>query len=110
MKYQKEFSEFTEKSRLGEYRISGSEPIPDYMVEGVLNYVMLGIPPGDFLTGVITNNLKQAVFYADGQNRPAIPSYVYWFYNEAPGRCWGSVGEMEEWMEKGGLIGGREKT
>ena len=72
--------------------------IPAHMQDAIRRYVIQGYKPGDFLTGVITNNLRQAVGHADETNLPLLKTYVQWFYNEAPGSCWGSVQAMNEWM------------
>lgn len=72
--------------------------IPDYMMDGINRYVNEGIKPGRFLTAIICNNLSDAVGYADDNNLPNIPAFVSYFYNEAPGYCWGSPKQMEAWM------------
>jgi len=72
--------------------------IPPHMQEAIRRYVVQGIKPGDFLTGVITNDLRRAVGCADEQNIGLLKLYVQWFYNEAPGSCWGSLENMNEWM------------
>lgn len=83
--------------------------IPGYMHDSIEEYVQLGVKPGDFLCAVISNNLKEAVMYADDINLSNLPAYVNYFYNYAPLECWGSRIEMERWIKKGGLIGVREK-
>lgn len=72
--------------------------IPDHMQGAIRRYVMHGIKPGDFLTGIITNDLRRAVGHADGKNLPLLPLYVQWFYNEPPSGCWGSPEIMQRWM------------
>lgn len=77
----------------GEY-----DQIPAHMQSAIMRYIELGIKPGDFLTAVITNDLRNAVGYADATNLPLIPLYVRWFYNEAPSGCHGSTAEMKNWI------------
>jgi len=72
--------------------------IPPHMQEAIRRYVVQGIKPGDFLTAVITNDLRGAVGRADAVNLPLLKTYVQWFYNIAPGSCWGSHDNMREWM------------
>jgi len=79
--------------------------IPDYMEDGIENYINYGLEPGGFLTAIICNDLKSAVMRADGQNIGNIPAYVAYFYNHAPIDCWGSYDLMVKWCEKGGLNG-----
>ncbi len=74
--------------------------IPDHMLEGIERYIDHGIPPGHFLTAIITNNLREAVGRADDDNVQIIPAYVGYFYNEAPSACWGSIEKMNAWINK----------
>lgn len=79
--------------------------IPDYMAGGIKRYIEDGIPPGDFLSAIITNDLRTAVFHADDYNIRNIPAYIFYFYNEVPSTCWGSVKSMSDWIKIGGLNG-----
>jgi hypothetical protein len=72
--------------------------IPEHMQDALRRYVIQGIKPGDFLTAVILNDLKNAVNRADETNLRLLRTYVQWFYNEAPGACWGSLENMQTWM------------
>lgn len=73
--------------------------IPPHMQEVIRRYVVERIPPGDFLTAVIGNNLREAVNRADAENLPLLKLYVHWFYNVAPGQCAGSPEKMQRWLE-----------
>mgnify|MGYP001599856120 FL=1 len=73
--------------------------IPSRMMEGIVRYIDHGIPPGDFLTAVITNDFKEAVGRADEENLQNLPAYVAYFYNEAPSDCWGAKEKMTAWIE-----------
>jgi hypothetical protein len=75
------------------------------MGPGIEMYIRDGVVPGGFLTAIITNNLKDAVQYADDENVGNIPAYVDYFYNVAPARCWGSEANMQRWCIEGGLRG-----
>lgn len=74
--------------------------IPLRMMPGIWNYIDHGIIPGDFLSGVICNNLRKAVERADDENMRNIPAYAAYFYNRAPADCWGSTEKMAAWKEK----------
>jgi hypothetical protein len=76
--------------------------IPERMQEAIRLYVLHGKRPGDFLTGVITNDLRRAVGYADAENLPLLKLYVQWFYNVAPAICSGSPAHMAQWCETQG--------
>lgn len=83
--------------------------IPEYMRDGLELYVQMGVVPGDFLSAVIANDLKKAVMYADVNNMRNLPAYANFFYNYAPVDCWGSVQNLNDWHNKGGLIGIRSR-
>jgi hypothetical protein len=74
--------------------------IPDYMADGLIRYVEDGIPPGDFLTAVLENDLSEAIGRADEANIKVIPAYVFWLYNYAPIGCWGSKAKVKSWMKR----------
>ena len=74
--------------------------IPERMMGGIRRYIEHGIPPGDFLTAVICNDLKEAIGRADDENIKNIPAYVAYFYNEAPAPCWGSIELMQSWIAR----------
>ena len=78
--------------------------IPDRMMGGIERYIDNGVLPGDFLTAIIHNNLKEAVTRADDENLRNLPAYVAYFYNNAPAPCWGSEEAMKQWItnKKGG--------
>lgn len=78
----------------GEY-----EKIPAHMQQSLRRYVLEGLKPGDFLTAVICNDLRNAVGRADETNLPLLKLYVQWLYNVAPGSCWGSAEAMLKWTK-----------
>lgn len=71
--------------------------IPTHMREGLQRYINHGIAPGDFLSAVLSNDLRGAVERADDVNIVAIPNYIKFLYNYAPGGCWGSVERYKSW-------------
>jgi hypothetical protein len=73
--------------------------IPSYMLEAIHQYIHKGDPPGDFLTAVITNDLREAIARADDHNQVNLPAYIAFLHNESPGQCWGSPEKMRDWME-----------
>ena len=79
--------------------------IPDYMAGGLIRYVEDGIPPGDFLTAVIENDLSGAVGRADDANIRNIPAYAFYLYNYAPASSHGSKMAFKAWIKAGGLNG-----
>ena len=73
--------------------------IPARMMEGLKRYIENKVPPGDFLSAVICNDLKEAIGRADDENLRNLPAYVAYLYNEAPSSCWGSKKKMDKWLE-----------
>lgn len=84
--------------------------IPDRMYDALLRYVNNGIAPGDFLTAVLNNDLKEACARADDENRQLIYEYVKFLYNQAPSGCWGSPECVRAWVKRGGLTGKQEQS
>lgn len=78
--------------RSGDY-----DAIPPAVFAGLDRYTSRGVPTGDFLQAVISNDLKLAMRYADPWSMRALPAIVGWLYNEAPGNCWGSPKAYKEW-------------
>jgi len=74
--------------------------IPQRMMDAIDRYINQGIPPGDFLTAVISNDLKEALSRADEENLVNLPAYLGYFCNEAPAPCWGSEEKMKAWLVK----------
>ncbi len=74
--------------------------IPPRMMSSIRRYIDNGDPVGDFLSAVISNNLKEAVGRADDENLANLPAYVAYFYNEAPGNSWGTPETMQAWLDK----------
>ena len=73
--------------------------IPEYMRGGIVRYYENGLPPGDFLSAVIDNDLKEAIGRADGTNRNLLWNYIRWFYNWAPSGTWGFEGAVTKWCK-----------
>ena len=73
--------------------------IPARMRGAIVRYYERGLPPGHFLTAVISNDLKEAVNRADNEDVALLKNYVLWFYNYAPVGSWGSAENMQTWLE-----------
>ena len=73
--------------------------IPDRMMGGLQRWIELGVPPGNFLSAVLTNDLAKACGRADDENIENLPAYIVYLYNEAPSQCWGSVEKVQAWKE-----------
>lgn len=76
----------------------GKFRIPEHMVGAVRRYLEDHKSPGSFLEAVISNDLSEAVGAADIENLENLPAYVMFFYNEAPGNCWGTKDKYLKWI------------
>lgn len=68
--------------------------------ESIVNYVEHALRPGHFLCAVIANDLAEAVARADDAHQAALCRIVSWFYQHAPGVCWGSRASLSAWLER----------
>jgi len=71
--------------------------IPAYMHAGLLRWILYGIPPGDFLTALLSNDLRRTFEKADDTNVRCIQNYLIFLYNDAPSGCWGSKENFKSW-------------
>jgi hypothetical protein len=71
----------------------------------LIMYILEGLPVGDFLTALLTNDLKGTFQKADEENIKKIYQYVYFMWNHAPIGCWGSLEKVQEWQNHDGLKG-----
>ena len=76
--------------------------IPDYMIESLVQYILIGRPVGHFLTAIINNDLKGAVNRGDDMNQCRIVNYVKFLFNYAPHGSWGYEGSTNMWIARGG--------
>ena len=75
------------------------DKLPERLRGGAQRYIEHGIQPGDFLTAVIDNNLKESVSRADDDMIKRLLEIVSWWYWEAPAGCWGSKEKRLAWMK-----------
>ena len=78
----------------------GSWPyaMPETTVRAIRAYAVRRTPPGDFVTAVLENNLREAVGRADPLNRAALDEIVRYCTWEIPSACWGSPQKVDEWL------------
>lgn len=72
--------------------------IPELMRGAIKRYLLDHTKPGSFLSAVLQNNLRDAIFNADAENIHLLPIYVRWFYNFAPIGSWGSPDNVKRWL------------
>lgn len=66
-------------------------------------YLKKGVPPSNFVTQVLSNNLKESFMGADENNLEALPHIVCYCYNYVPFAAWGSLQRVREVIEAGGF-------
>lgn len=64
---------------------------------GLDRWISHGIPPGDFLLAVLSNDLNGAVRRADSENIHLLPEIVNWLRENAPITSWGSPAAVQHW-------------
>lgn len=83
----------------------GSLSLTGDVIEGLIEYVDMGIPMGGFMTALVENDLRGTVSRADSVNIQLIPVIFGFIYNECPSGCFGSVEKVSDWIEHRGLNG-----
>ena len=84
-----------------DYGPDAGTPLPCH--HDLKEYIEHGRPVGDFLEGLLTNDLQKACSHADSRNQRLIYYYSAWLYNKAPGGCYGSKERYREWVEDRGM-------
>ena len=87
------------KGKMYMYRLAPADyyKLPEHLQDDMEKYIEDGIRGGDFLTAVLSNDLKRAVWIADSENIKLLPDIITWLYNEVPQSCWGSKENVENW-------------
>jgi len=79
--------------------------IPEHMWDGITKWIDKGIPPGSFLTAVLSNDFMGAFKRADDTNTAFMKNWASFLYNYAPNGCHGSPERFQAWAEHQGLEG-----
>jgi hypothetical protein len=74
--------------------------IPEHTLGALLRYKNEGIAPGGFLISVLSNDLKESFSRADDLNIANMFAVVRYIYNEMPACSWGSLENVENWINK----------
>jgi hypothetical protein len=89
---------FLENGEVSKERLTDTGASPEVQA-ALLRYVLEGIPTGDFLRALLSNDLKETLARADDTSILAVRALVRWLYNEAPAPCWGSREAVTKWIE-----------
>lgn len=79
--------------------------LPEHMRGGMSRYMERGIPPGSFMTAILTNDFKEAFMRADAINKAHMVEWAEYVVNYMPADAHGSMQKVREWIERGGLVG-----
>lgn len=74
--------------------------IPEYMHESIIAYMETGRPVGSFLSAVLNNDLRLAIWNADNNNKHRLFEYVLFFYNHCPVGSWGHENATRDWPKE----------
>ena len=85
---------------------AGLHLIPGHMAGGIERYVMRGVPCGNFLAALLSNDFMEAAARGDDENQDALVGWAKLLYNYTPSGCYGSPEKFKAWIAQGGLIGG----
>lgn len=72
--------------------------VNDYVQQALVNYFVRKLPPGSFLTAVLSNDLVDAAGRADHINTENLASIAKWVANRAPTGSWGSREHVASWL------------
>lgn len=61
-------------------------------------YIEYGIPPGSFMSSLLSNDLKETFARADSVNQHIVLDHINWLWNYAPTMCWGSRENFDNWL------------
>jgi hypothetical protein len=79
--------------------------LPDHMQDGARLYIENGVPPGHFMTAVLTGaSLLTIAGLADTINLAHLVSWARWLYN-IPNGAHGSQEKFAAWCQHRGLEG-----
>lgn len=76
----------------------GRRLVPPHMWGGVELYMVNRIPPGSFLTALLSNDLMEAFGRADDENAANMRQWCMFLYNYAPRGSYGSPEAIREWL------------
>lgn len=69
------------------------------VVAALLEYAERGVPLGEFLQAVLSNDLMEASARADADNRANLAALASFVWNEMPSPCWGSHRIYDVWID-----------
>jgi hypothetical protein len=74
--------------------------LPDHMTNGLFLYLAHRIPPGSFMTAMLSNNFSESVARADIQNAARLKEWAQFLYCEMPSGSHGSPENVKNWLQE----------
>ena len=68
------------------------------LLDSITRYVEEGVPVGDFLTALLSDELVEAFDRADKDNIARMRDYATLLHWSLPANCWGSRGTVKAWL------------
>jgi hypothetical protein len=78
--------------------------VPEHIRGGLVRYILLGIPPGDFLQAVLSNDLMESFARADDETRRGLFRICVFLHEAAPSGCFRGEDRMRAWIRQGGAV------
>ena len=83
----------------------------DMSQEALKNYFIHALPPGGFLTSMLSDHPWSVVISrADHWNKPILGKYLQWLQEYAPEGSWGSEAAVKSWLDRGPAYQAFQKT
>ena len=80
----------------------GWSGLPDMSQEALKNYFLYALPPGSFITSLLScDPWPEVIVRADHWNKPILGKYLEWLQEYAPPGSWGSQDIVASWLAKG---------
>jgi hypothetical protein len=73
--------------------------VPEHMSDGIARYIEARIPPGSFLTALLSNDFIGAAQRADHENLAALDAWAKLFHNYLPIGSYGSPAAVAAWLK-----------
>lgn len=84
---------------------AGFHLIPPHMRDGIKLYILHGVPPGGFLSALLSNDFMGATGKADAENAASLIGWARFLYNHVPTGSYGSPDAFSRWLDHGGVLG-----
>ena len=74
-------------------------PLPETLKQGIDDFVLHGLIPGDFLRSCLQNEFVESVLRADDTSRQYFREIAFYIYEYVPRECWGSPEKFVAWRK-----------